>query len=205
MGTYRIKDLFRDAADLVLAGFLFLAATALSGGLCAGAALKALFRVAFRVVDGKKTVRVVHDFWDGFKEGFWFSTILWVLAAVLGFGEYLVIRYAMSIGEPVVAGAGVVSAVLLVSYVAFLYPMLAVFETNRKRDMLRNVLLMAASHPLSVLLVLGALAVPVLLFFLWYGTILVSVALYAAIATFHLQKLFAPYVGAFVPDETDAE
>jgi len=205
MEPYRLKDLFRDAADLVFAGFLFLAATALSGGILAGAALKALFAVGFRVVGGKKSVRVFADFWTAFKDGFLFATVVWLLSAGMGTGLWFIVTFALDRGEILVAAAGIASAVLLALYLSYFYPMLAAFETDKPRTMLKNAFLLAAGHPLHGLLVLGGLAVPVLLFGLWYGTILFSVALYAAIECIHLKKLFAPYLAGFSPAERDGD
>ncbi|HAQ56363.1 MAG TPA: hypothetical protein DCR44_03015, partial [Acholeplasmatales bacterium] len=128
-------------------------------------------------------------------------TTVWVISAGLLICLWFLVVFALDGGNAFVAGAAVASAALLVVYLSYFFPMLAVFEAKRWGGMLKNAFLMAAAHPVSSMLVLGGLAVPIVLFGLWYGTILFSIALYAAIESFHLGRLFAPFVRTFVPDD----
>ena len=202
MYKYGWKDFFRDATDLILAGILFLTAGVLGVFLTFGAALKALFAVAFSVMNHKKAVRVTADFWKAFKEDFFRSTLVWVFALGIGIGCFFVIRFALDQGNPWVAATGIVTAVLTLIFLLYFYSMSAVFRAASFGQMAKNAVLMAARHPVAILLLLGGLAVPVLLFGLWYGTILISPALFVVIETWHLNKLYRPYREAFEPPET---
>jgi uncharacterized membrane protein YesL len=202
MDKYGWKDFFRDATDLILAGILFLTAGVLGVFLTVGAALKALFAVAFAVMNHQKAVRVTADFWKAFKDGFFHSTLVWILALGIGTGCFFVMRFALDQGNPWVAASGIVTAVLTLIFLLYFYSLSAVFRASSFRQMAKNAVLMAARHPGSTLLLLGGLAVPVLLFGLWYGTILISPALFAAIEAWHLNRLFRPYREVFEPPET---
>ncbi len=203
MERYRLKDFFKDATDMVLVGFLFSATVVLGVFITFGAAFKALFAVTFRIMEGKKATRIFHDFFSAFRESFWFATLAWLFSAGLGTILYFVIRMAMSQGLWIVAAFAVVTAVLLVIYLLYLFPILAAFQTDRPGTMLKNAFLMAAGHPFSSLLLFGGMAVAVLLFELWYGTVLISPAIVAAVNGFHLRKLFAPHRAALTPPDPE--
>ncbi len=205
MERYRLKDFFKDATDMVFVGFLFSATVVLGAFVTFGAAFKALFAVTFRIMEGKKATRIFHDFFTAFRDSFWFSTLAWLVSAGLGAVLYFGIRYAMAAGLWIVAASAVVTAVLLITYLLYLFPMLAAFTTDKPGTMLKNAFLMAAGHPFSSLLLLGGMAVAVLLFELWYGTVLVSPAIVAAVNGFHLRKLFGPHLAALTPPETEAK
>lgn len=199
MTPYRFKDLFRDAMDFVEVGILFLGVSVLGMGLVLGPALQGLFAVSFRILDRRKAVRVWKDFWTGFRGAFWSGEIVGLVGLFAGLGIWFVLRYGLENGLPWLFASGVATGLLGALFLLVFFPMNAVFQAASPGQMLKNAFLLAARHPFRSLLLLGAAAVPFLLFELWSGTVLVSPALFAALAGAHLRRLFLPYLDTFIP------
>jgi len=204
MERYRLKDFFKDATDIVAVNFLFLMTIILSTGLLFGPAFKALFSVTFKVFKHHNPINLWKDYWFAFKESFWLSSIVWWISIIFGTLFAFVIHYGLGNQMTWLAASGIVSAIFLVIYLLYFYPILSVFKTESNKQMLKNTAIMAFSNPFTSLLLIGGLAMVIMLIVVWSGTLLFSFGLLAVVNGFHLNRLFFKYQDSF-ESETEVE
>jgi uncharacterized membrane protein YesL len=205
MERYRLKDFFKDATDIVAVNFLFLLAVILSSGILFGAAFKALFAVTFKIMGHQDATRIWKDFWTAFIDSFWFSTLVWLISVVFGLMFAFVIDYGLNHQMIWLAASGIVSAIFLILYLLYFFPMLSIFKTKSRIQMLKNAAIMGASHPFSSLLLAGGLVMVLILFEWWTGTLLFSIGLMSVINAAHLNRLFYPYLEPFKDQQNNEQ
>lgn len=192
--NYTFKDFYRDAMDVVLLNLIFLGVVLLGAFITFGAAFKAMFFVSFRIIDRNKPNYVFKAFIESFKEGFLLSTIIWLIAAAIGFLLFIIFKYSVDNNQTILLISCFVSFYLLVIYLLYLYPMMAIFKTESTKQLLKNAFIMASTNFLTSIKLMLSLVFVVGLFLLFYGTILFSIGLFGILIAFHLKKIFQPYL-----------
>lgn len=190
MNRFGLKDIVKTMADIAFLNFLFFAAILFGAFVTFGAAFKAMFAVMFKLLDKDRATYVAKEFWIAFKDDFVFVTLLWLGFATIGASLGVIWIYALSVGETIVAAMSIVSAVMALSYFLVLFPMLGRIQAKSRMQMLKNAFLIGASHPVSILMLLGGVAAGVLLFVWWNGTVLISFGLVTWINAQHLNRVF---------------
>jgi len=199
------KDIYRDAMDYVLLNLIFLVVVALGAGITFGAAFKAMFHVGEKINYGKDRVYVWKDFFRAFKEGFWQSTLSWLVLAMLGLLLYFIGNYAYNLMNVIVLASVVATGVFTLTYLLYLYPFLALFETESFGYLLRNVLIIMGRNPFISFKMLGSVAFATLLLFLFSGTILVTPAIVVWLNLMHLRKLIGSIRSDLMGNEEESE
>lgn len=199
------KEWYRQVMDYVLLNLIFLPCVLLGAGITFGAAFKSLHYVAYRLADKERHVAVFHDFWFAFKDEFLKSTIIWIIAAATGLLLAFTAHYALSNNMIILMVSVIVTGTILVLFLLYLFPVMAIFKSGSLRALFRNSFLLFAKHPLTSFLMLGSLAAVVGLFLLFEGTILISIGLFAWLETWHLQRVFQPYVLALMTENPPSD
>jgi uncharacterized membrane protein YesL len=194
------REWYRLVMDYVLLNLIFLVFVLLGAGVTFGAAFKSLHFVAFKLADKDRHTAVFRDFWNGFKDEFLKSTLIWIAVAATGLLLFFIGHLALENQQVYLMVSVLVTASILVLYLLYLYPVMAVFQSPSLRALFRNTFLLFARNPLTSLLMLGSLATVVVMFLIFEGTILVSIGLFAWMETMHLRRLFHPYLENFVQD-----
>lgn len=160
-----VMRFFSRIADLMILNVIVL--VCMLPLITIGASLTAMHSVLLSMVQNRES-HIVRSYWKAFRENFKQSTILWLVMAVLGIALRVDMRICRDAsGLLSVVLQIVLGAVAIFWYMAFLYlfPLRAKFE-NRKRETLKNALLMSIAAFPRTLCMLAASAIPFLL--LWY-------------------------------------
>lgn len=196
-----VMQFFSRIADLMLLNVVTLACMAPL--VTIGAALTAMHSVLLAMVRDREGP-VLPTYWKAFQENFKQATILWLVMAAVGVGLWLDLRIFRSIpGLPsavlrVVLGAAAVFWYLTVLY---LFPLQAKFE-NRKRETLKNALLMSIAAFPRTLCMLAASAIPILLIWHLDMRCLPLLLLLGAAGPGYLSALcYSPYFKQFEGEE----
>lgn len=155
---------FSRIADLMILNVIALACMAPL--VTIGAALTAMHSVLLAMVQ-KRERHIVLSYFKAFRENFKQSTALWLIMVVLGISLRLDMRiFRAASGLPSVVLQIVLGAAAIFWYLTFLYlfPLQAKFD-NRKRETLKNALLMSIAAFPRTLCMLAASAIPLL--FIW--------------------------------------
>ncbi|MCK9537024.1 MAG: YesL family protein [Bacilli bacterium] len=201
--NYSFKDFYRDAMDVVLLNLIFLGVILLGAFITFGAAFKALFYVSFRIIDPKKPNYVFKSFIKSFKEGFLLSTINWLIAATIGFLLFIIFKYSIDNNQTILLISCFVTFYLLVIYLLYLYPMMAIFKTESTKQLLKNTFILAGCNFFTSLKLMLSLVFVIGLFLLFHGTILFSIGLFGILIVFHLKKVFMPYLKQYEFDDSE--
>ncbi len=201
MESISFKDLWKLLADLFLVNLLFWFTLIVGLSFTLTASLKAMFHVVFHLLDRKRQTYVIKEYFASFKESFWVSFGMSIAILLIALLYYFVFNYAASTSNIILTVSLIVSAFLAVSYLMYLIPVFAIFQTDTPKEMFKNSFFLFAGHPLVTLKLASSLALIVLLFELFSGTILFSIAIAAVLNLVHLKKVFKPYL----PIETKEE
>ncbi|MBN2696284.1 MAG: DUF624 domain-containing protein [Bacilli bacterium] len=205
MRRYTFRDFYRDAMDYVLLNLIFIMFVALGAFVTLGASLKAMFFVSHRLLDREKQTYVWKDFLRSFKEDFLQSTLVWLTCVALGLLLYLAWTFAFEQQNIIVMVSIVATATIMLVYLMYFYPLLALFEAASFGERLRNTFIIMARHPFTTVKLLGSLALVVLLFLLFSGTIIVSIGIFAWLWAWHLKKPLEPIIMALSEVPTDIQ
>ncbi|MFA5067692.1 MAG: DUF624 domain-containing protein [Candidatus Izemoplasmatales bacterium] len=190
------KECYRQVMDHVLLNMIFLVCVLLGAGITFGAAFKSLHYVAYKLADKERHVAVFHDFWVAFKDDFFKSTLIWLAAVGTGFLLALSFYIAFTNHQLILMISVIVTGTILILFLLYLYPVMAIFQSGSLRALFRNSFLIFAKNPVVSFFMLGSLAAVVCLFILFEGTILVSIGLFAWLEARYLKPLFQPYIEA---------
>jgi uncharacterized membrane protein YesL len=202
MQSKTIKDIFKLFIDIFYVNLLFWCTLIIGLGLTTVASFKAMFYVLFHLHDPKHQTYVAREYFESFKENF--MTSLWMSVVLIGVAllYYVLFRYAFTNVITVLMAFSIASAFLFVSYLLYLLPIYAIFQTESNKKLFQNSFFLFAGHPWVTFKLIGSLAFVVLLFELFSGTILFSVALVCYINTIHLDPIFKPYYPVPIEEES---
>ena len=89
----------------------------------------------------------------------------------------------------------IVGGYQLIIFTMYVFPVMAVFQTKNTGQLIKNVLIMSNMNIWTNIKLLGTLAFAVLLIvFVHVSLVLVAVGLYGIMVSFHLKKVFKPYL-----------
>lgn len=160
-----VMRFFSRIADLMILNVIAL--VCMAPLVTIGASLTAMHSVLLAMVQ-KRESHIVLSYFQAFRENLKQSTALWLIMAGLGIGLRLDMRISRAVsGLPGVVLQVVLGAAAIFWYLTFLYlfPLQAKFE-NRKRETLRNALLLSIAAFPRTLCMLAASVIPFLL--IWY-------------------------------------
>lgn len=133
-----------------------------------GASFSALYYVLLKMVRNQDS-RIVHSFFNGFRENFWKGTALWLIMAVvigiLGMDFFLLSNIAMDYGDLVRILLVLISA-LIIMVGNYIFPMQAQFENTVFGTIKKAFIVCFMNLPRSIilLLIMGT-PIVILLFF----------------------------------------
>ncbi|MDO9629865.1 MAG: YesL family protein [Acholeplasmataceae bacterium] len=190
-----LKDLFRNLTDIIFVNLLWLLVSFLGLLITLGAATTAMFRVTFQILKKNEPTNVLSSFFKSFKEGFILSTLVWFALLAIGFPLFFMYHYAISNDLIVLLLISIVGGYQLLIFTIYFFPVAAIFKTDHWKDLIKNVTLMANTNLWTNFKVIGSLAFLVLVIvFIHESLILIAVGLYGVLVSFHLKKVFTPYL-----------
>ncbi|MGE4320096.1 MAG: YesL family protein [Acholeplasmataceae bacterium] len=190
-----LKEFYKNMTDIIFANFIWILVSFLGILITLGASTTALFRVVFQVFKTKEPTSVVQTFFKSFKENFWFSTLVYFGLLIIGASLYLMLNYAFTYDQPWLLVIGVVVGYQWLIFTIYFFPVLAVFKTKTKLDLIKNVLLLSNYHIWTNIKLIGSIvAVFFLIFYVHEVFILVAIALYAFMVSYFLKPIFDRYI-----------
>ncbi len=205
MRHYTFKDFYRDAMDFVLLNLIFIMFVALGAFVTFGASLKAMFHVAHKKLDQQIQVYVWKDFLKSFRESFLVSTLMWLGFVACGLLLYLAWNLAESRDNVLVMASIIATGTIILVFMLYFYPLLALFEAQSFGIRLKNTFIFMSRNPLTSVKLLGSLAVVVLLFMLFSGTIVFSVGIFAWLYAWHMKRPLEPIISKLTEPENDID
>jgi|AntAceMinimDraft_17_1070374.scaffolds.fasta_scaffold09493_4 uncharacterized membrane protein YesL len=193
-----LKDFYKKAMDVVFVNFLWIITSLLGIFLTLGAATSAMFSVMFKIINTDEPTSVLKEYWKSFKENFWFSTLVWLILVILAIPIYFMYIYSLNKGLDLLVILALVGAYQIIIFFIYFFPTLALFKTESKGQMLKNVLIMANKNLWTNFKVLGSLVfVIILVLYVHISFLVIAVGIYGFLVAFHLMKIFRPYLAQF--------
>ncbi|MDI6453114.1 YesL family protein [Peloplasma aerotolerans] len=193
-----LKELFRKTTDIVFVNLLWMLVSFLGILITLGAATTAMFSVTFQILKKNEPTNVLHQFIQSFKENFVISTLVWLSILAVGIPLYMMFNYAINTDQMVLLIIGIVGGYQLLMFTIFVFPVISRFKTETNRQLLKNVLLLSNMNLWTNFKLIGSLAFVVLLIvFVHEMMILIGIGFYGILVSFHLNKLFEPYLMQF--------
>jgi uncharacterized membrane protein YesL len=163
--------------------------------LTLGGATTALFSVIFQVFKTNEPTSVINTFKKSFIKNFWFSTLVYICLLVLGASTYLMVSHAITNQNDIILILGIIASYELIVFTCYFFPTLAIFETNKNSQLIKNVIILSNYHLWTNIKLLGTIVVVAYLIIAIHPIfILVAVGLYAFLVAFHLRPIFKPYI-----------
>lgn len=204
MIPYRLKDLFRDGTDVIIVNFLFWFTSLLGVFLTTGMAFKASYAVMYKLSRRQSPVHVWFDFFQAFKNEWKFTTLVWGIAVMSIVLLEFVGYFALASQQPFVAGSAITSIYLTTIALVYFFSMIAIFNTQTRLVMIKNVIVLIIQHPFLSLILPGPFVLSYFLWTYWSGTILFSMGIAMLMQTIMLRKVFSPYWSEFESAEEDS-
>lgn len=190
-----LKDFYKRAMDVVYVNFIWILVSFLGILVTLGAATTALFRVLFQISKTKEVTNVASLFFKSFKENFFISTLVYFVLLVLGFSTYLMLSYGFSHHMVGVIIIGIFVTYELFVFTVYFFPTVALFQSENHLQLIKNVILLSNYHLWTNIKVGGSLVfVGFLIFYVHESFIILAIGIYGFLVTFHLQKVFKPYL-----------
>lgn len=190
-----IKELFRQFTDIVFVNLLWILTSFLGLLITCGAATTAMFRVTSQILKKNEPTNVLQLFIQSFKENFWISTLVWVVLLVFAAPLFYMYHYALNQETFILLLIGVVGAYQLLIMTIYIFPIIATFKTKNFYQLMKNTLIIANTNLWTNFKVIGSLAFLILIIFIIHESlILIGVGLYGVLVSFHLKKVFQPYL-----------
>jgi len=190
-----IKELFRQFTDIIFVNLLWILTSFLGLLITLGAATTAMFRVTQQILKKNEPTNVLHLYIQSFKENFWISTLVWVVLLVLAAPLFYMYHYALNQEIFILLVIAIIGAYQLLIVTIYIFPIIATFKTKNYYQLMKNTLIIANTNLWTNFKVLGSLAFLILLIFVVHESlILIGVGLYGVLVSFHLKKVFKPYL-----------
>lgn len=200
-----LKDLYKKAMDIVLVNFLWIFASLLGIFITLGASTKAMFKVMFKIINADGPTSVLKDFWEGFKEDFWKSTLVWLVLLIIAIPLYYMYIYNLNIGNDFLVIVAIVGFYQLGIFFIYFYPTFAILKTDTLGQMIKNVLYLANKNLWINFKVIGSLAfVIILVIYVHISFIVIAVGIYGFLVAFQLNNIYKPYIASF-KEEPESE
>ncbi len=193
-----MKEFYKKLTDIIFVNLLWIFGSFLGLLITTGAATTAMFRVTFQILKKSEPTNVFHVFYKSFKENFVISTLVWLTLVLLGLCLFMMYNYALNTNVPVLIVFAIVGSYQLIVFALYFFPVLAIFETKNVKQLIKNVLFLSNKNIWTNFKLLGSLAFVILgIVFIHEMLILVLVGIYGVLISFHLQKVFNPYLRQF--------
>lgn len=190
-----MKELFRKLTDMIFVNFIWILASFLGLLITTGAATTAMFRVTQQILKKSEPTNVLPLFFQSFKENFVISTLVWLALMAIGVPLFFMYHYALNNDLVFIIVLAIVGFYQLIIFAIYFFPVCATFKTERARDLIKNVMLLSNTNLWTNFKVLGSLAFFILLvIFVHPSLILIAVGLYGVLVSFHLKKVFRPFL-----------
>ena len=132
------KEGYRFITDVILINLLWLLISGLGFFITFGAATTAMFSVTFKLLNTKKQVYVIKEFYESFRKNFIVSSIIWLLIIVLTIPLYLIYNYAQNTENVVILISVLFTALQLLLFSIYVFPIIAIFKTNSLGQLIKN-------------------------------------------------------------------
>lgn len=190
-----MKELFRQTTDIIFVNLLWILVSFLGLLITLGASTTAMFRVTSQILKKNEPTNVLNLFLQSFKENFWISTLVWVVLLVFAAPLFYMYHYALNREAFILLLIAIVGAYQLLIVSLYVFPIIATFKTHNFYQLMKNSIIIANTNLWTNFKVLGSLAFLVLLIFIVHESlILIGVGLYGVLVSFHLKKVFHPYL-----------
>lgn len=190
-----MKELFRQFTDIVFVNLLWILTSFLGLLITLGAATTAMFRVTSQILKKNEPTNVFSLFVESFKENFWISTLVWVVLLVFAAPLFYMYHYALNQEAFILLLIAIIGAYQLLIVTIYVFPIIATFKTKNFYQLMKNTIIVANTNLWTNFKVLGSLVFLILLIFVVHESlILVGVGLYGVLVSFHLKKVFRPYL-----------
>ena len=105
---------------------------------------------------------------------------------------------ALNNGQDVLLVLAIVGSYQWIIFFIYVFPMMALFKTDKPITMIKNVLIMANTSLWTNIKVIGSLALPfILVVFVHPVFSVIAIGLYGFLVSFHLKQRFEPYLNQF--------
>ncbi|PKK87844.1 MAG: hypothetical protein CVV62_02525 [Tenericutes bacterium HGW-Tenericutes-7] len=193
-----MKDFYKKLTDVIFVNLLWILGSFLGLLITMGASTTAMFRVTFQLLKKSEPTNVFHTFYKSFKENFVVSTLVWLTLVLLGFCLFMMYNYALHTDAPFLIVLAIVGGYQILIFTIYFFPVLAIFETKNVKQLIKNVLYLSNKNLWTNFKLLGSLAFVVLgIVFIHEMLILVLIGVYGVLISFHLKKVFDPYLRQF--------
>lgn len=162
-----------------------------------GTAASALYYTVHKVLRYDRGY-VFRDYVTSFRDNFKQTTPVWLIAlaigAVLGFDLYVMNFYAQegsSLGA--LSVVFIIGLFALLAWISYLFPYMARFENTRKQSMKNALLMMIAHLPMTLLMLVIAVAVGIVIYIMPLLAAILP-AVYTWIQCFILERIFRKYM-----------
>jgi uncharacterized membrane protein YesL len=171
--------------DIVFANFLWIIASLLGIFITTGASLCGLYRVIFKIIRYDEPTSVYREFKEGFKENFWFGTLVWFAILIIAVPLYLMYINALNTNNDIILLIAIVGSYQL---------------------LIKNVLVMANTNIWVNIKIIGSFAfVGILVFYVSPAFLVIAIGLFGYLVGFHLHKVFVPHLLKFENLENEEE
>jgi uncharacterized membrane protein YesL len=192
--------------DIVFANFLWIIASLLGIFITTGASLCGLYRVIFKIIRYDEPTSVYREFKEGFKENFWFGTLVWFAILIIAVPLYLMYINALNTNNDIILLIAIVGSYQLLIFFLYFFPTLALFKTDKPLTMIKNVLVMANTNIWVNIKIIGSFAfVGILVFYVSPAFLVIAIGLFGYLVGFHLHKVFVPHLLKFENLENEEE
>lgn len=191
-----IKGFYVYALNYVGLAFIWFAVLFFGIFLSFGVATSAAFYTSNRLRDPDATVPIVKTTLRGMKRTWMPATALFCMTVLLGGGLLFIHMYLWQ-NEPFgfMNVAVFVSALYLLFFNLYGYPIIATFNHSGPLHFIKNTLLMIHLHPLVSLKLLGSfLCIIALVYWVHFSTIIIGMGFFFFLQAFHLGPLFDSYL-----------
>jgi len=190
-----MKEFLKKLTDIIYVNFLWLLVSFLGLLITTGAATTALFRVIFQIMKKHEPTNVLNLFVKSFKENFLLSTLVWLVLIIIGIPLFFMYHYALSMEITWLLILAIVSSYQVILFLIYVFPTIALFKTDKHSTLIKNVLLLQNKNLWTNFKLLGSmLFVILLILFVHNMFLLLAVGLYGVLISFHLKKVFLPYL-----------
>ena len=195
-----LKDIYKKMMDIVFVNFLWFLTSLLGIGITLGASTTALFHVMHKITTYDEPTSVLRDYFKSFKENVVFSTLVWLLLVLLAVPMYFMYIHALSSSSAIFMVLSIVGFYQITVFFSFFFPTLAVFKTDNKMQLVKNVVIMSNTNIWTNIKVIGSLVfVVILVLYVHIVLIIIAPGVFGILVMFHLKKVFAPHIEKLLP------
>lgn len=195
-----LKDTYKKSMDIVFVNFLWFLTSLLGVFITLGASTVALFHVMHKIMDYDEPTSVMKDYFKSFKENVVFSTLVWLALVILAVPLYFIYIYALEASNTIVLVLAIVGAYQLILFFIFFFPIMSIFQTKKKAQLITNTIIMSNTNIWTNIKVLGSLVfVVILVLYVHIVFLIVAPGVFGYFVYFHLRKVFAPHILKLTP------